>query len=262
MNRALYTAAAGMSARQLSIDTIANNLANLSTTGYKRRRAEFQDLIYQTLRSAGAPTSATTRAPAPLEVGLGVQPVATPAIHLQGDMKLTGGPLDVAIEGRGFFVVALPSGELGYTRAGAFQVSADGELVTPAGQPLEPAITVPEDATSVTIAQDGTVSALVPGDTELQVLGQIELAMFPNPTGLASLGDSLFGVTPGSGDPLTVAPGEQGAGTLSQGFLEGSNVDVMLEFVEMIQSQRAYEAIAKVLRSADEMYAAANNSVR
>ncbi len=262
MQTALYTAASGMAARQLAISTIANNLANLSTTGYKRRHAEFQDLLYQTLRAAGAQTSATTQAPAPIEIGLGTRPVATPADFAQGDLKQTQNPLDLAIDGRGFFAVRQPNGELAYTRAGNFSLDADGGLVTADGDALEPAITVPREATLVQVAADGTVSATVPGETAPRSLGQIELTMFTNPGGLQSQGKNLYLPSPASGEAATVAPGEQGAGRLDSGFLEGSNVDVVQEFVDMILSQRAYESIARVLKSADEMYAAANNATR
>src|SRR5579875_2524372 len=243
MFRALYTAASGMMAQQLNLDNIANNLANANTAGFRRRRVQFEDLLYQNLTMPGA-----------LQIGLGTRSVATEIIQAQGDFTNTGNPLDLAIRGAGFFQVRLPSGDIAYTRAGALHLDAQGNLVTASGDPLEPAITIPPDATSITIGSDGTVSVTEPGQTQAQQVGQIQLALFPNPGGLNSIGENLFLPTAASGDPIVGNPGgSEGLGTIVQGMLEESNVNVVEEFVNMILAQRSYEADSRVVRAADEM---------
>jgi flagellar basal-body rod protein FlgG len=254
MFRALYTAASGMMAQQLNLDNIANNLANANTAGFRRRRVQFEDLLYQNLTMPGAAATQQTTLPAGLQIGLGTRSVATEIIQAQGDFTNTGNPLDLAIRGAGFFQVRLPSGDIAYTRAGALHLDAQGNLVTASGDPLEPAITIPPDATSITIGSDGTVSVTEPGQTQAQQVGQIQLALFPNPGGLNSIGENLFLPTAASGDPIVGNPGgSEGLGTIVQGMLEESNVNVVEEFVNMILAQRSYEADSRVVRAADEM---------
>jgi flagellar basal-body rod protein FlgG len=253
MLRSLYTAATGMEAQQVKMDTIAHNLANTSTTGFKRSRAEFEDLLSETLRSAGAPTAQGGTPPSPLQVGLGVRTVATTRSFAQGDMISTNNPLDLAIEGSGFFKIQRPNGEAAYTRAGNLRLDATGRLVTQNGDLLEPGITIPQEATAVTIRPDGAVLAKVPGRDEPNELGTIELALFANPGGLESIGNNLLVATGASGEAINVKPGEQGAGSLSQGFLEGANVKAVEEMIDMISTQRAYEMNSKVIQSADQM---------
>lgn len=263
MIRALYTAASGMNAQQANIDTVANNLANVNTAGFKKSRMEFQDLVYQQLTAAGSDTSAAAdQAPIGLEVGLGTRPVATARDFATGNLKATNGPLDLAIEGQGFFQVNLPTGEVGYTRAGAFHLSADGQLVTSEGYQLQPGITIPKDATAVTVSKDGIVSVQIAGQTSTQQVGTIELATFQNAAGLRAIGGNLFVETAASGSPTTGVPGTEGMGMLVQGFLEDSNVSVVEEMVNMILGQRAYEANSKVVKAADEMLSQVNNLVR
>ena len=263
MIRALYSAASGMTAQQLSIDNIAHNLANASTTGFKHRRAQFQDLLYQTQLAPGTAAGQQTVVPSGLQLGLGTRPVSNEIIFTQGDFITTGNPLDLVIEGQGFFQIRMPSGEIAYTRAGAFHLDRDGNLVTADGDPLEPQITLPRDALSVSIASDGTVSFTQPNQIQAQQGGNIQIALFPNPAGLNSLGRNLFSPTQASGDPILGTPGgQEGAGRLQQGYLEGSNVSVVEEFINMIVSQRAYEAGSKAVRAADEMYQQANNIAR
>ncbi|HYM10967.1 MAG TPA: flagellar basal-body rod protein FlgG [Bryobacterales bacterium] len=263
MIRALYSAASGMSAQQLNIDNIANNLANANTTGFKHRRAQFQDLLYQTMQAPGTAAGQQTVVPAGLQVGLGARPVANEIIFTQGDFIATGNPLDLVIQGQGFFQIRLPTGQLAYTRAGAFHLDRDGNLVTADGNPLEPNITLPRDALSVNIAADGTVSFTQPGQTQAQQGGAIQLAAFPNPGGLNSLGQNLMQPTQASGDPILGTPGGlEGLGALLQGNLEGSNVSVVEEFINMIVSQRAYEASSKAVQASNEMYQEANNIPR
>ena len=259
MIRALYSAASGMSAQQLNVDTIANNLANASTTGFKARRAQFEDLIYQNMVQPGASAGQQTIVPSGLQVGLGTRAASNEIIFTQGTFNTTNNPLDVVIEGKGFFQIRQPSGELAYTRAGSFQLDKNGTLVTPNGDPVEPQITVPSTAQSITIAQDGTVTYTLPGQTASQKAGQIQLALFQNPAGLNSIGNTLFTPTDASGDPVVGNPGgSEGLGMLMQGYTEQSNVDVVNEFVNLIQSQRAYEANSKVVKAADEMYQQVN----
>lgn len=262
MLRALYTAASGMEAQQLNIDNIAHNLANVNTTGFKLRRAHFQDLLYQNLRLPGAANTATTDIPVGLQVGLGTKPVATEIILTQGDFSATQNPLDMVIEGQGFFQVRLVDGRIAYTRNGSFHLDRDGNLVTADGDFMDPQITIPEDQVGVTIGSDGTVSVLQAGQTQPQQVGKIEIANFQNAAGLQAIGKNLYIETQASGDPIIGTPGENGLGTLLSGFVEQSNVSVVEEMVNMIVSQRAYEASSKVIRTADEMLTQANNVVR
>jgi flagellar basal-body rod protein FlgG len=262
MLRALYTAASGMEAQQLNIDTIAHNLANINTNGFKYRRAQFQDLLYQNIRQAGASNTATTDIPVGLQVGLGTKPVATDIIFTQGDFASTGDPLDLVIRGQGFFQIRMADGQIGYTRNGNFTRNRDGNIVTAEGDLLEPQISIPLEQTAITIGAGGTVSVLQAGQSQPQQVGQIELAYFQNPSGLQSIGNSLFLPTQSSGDPVTGTPGENGLGSLESKLLEQSNVSVVEEMVNMIVSQRAYEANSKVIRTADEMFTQANNIIR
>lgn len=262
MIRALYTAASGMSAQQLNLDTIANNLANSSTTGFRQLRLEFQDMLYQNLITPGAAQSQTTVS-AGLQVGLGTRSAATEVIMTQGELNQTNNPLDMAIEGNGFFEVQRPDGTTGYTRAGQFYLNNQGTIVTTAGDPLLPTITVPANATSITVTQYGVVNATLPGQTNPTQLGQIQLATFANPGGLESMGGNLLQQTLSSGDPVLGNPGgTEGLGTLQQGYLENSNVDVVTEFVQMVLAQRAYESNSKVVKAADDMYSQVNNMTR
>jgi flagellar basal-body rod protein FlgG len=262
MLRALYTAASGMEAQQLNIDSIAHNLANINTTGYKQRKTQFEDLLYQNIRAAGAANTANTEIPVALQVGLGTKPVATQMILTQGDFAATDNPLDMVIEGQGFFQIMLPSGELAYTRCGSFHMNRDGSLVTSEGDMLDPQITIPQDQTAIIVGSDGTVSVMQPNQTEPQQVGRIEIATFQNAAGLQSVGKNLFKPSQSSGDPITGTPGENGLGTILSGFTEQSNVSVVEEMVNMIISQRAYEANSKVIRTADEMITQANNVIR
>ena len=252
--KSLDIAATGMLAQQLNVEVISNNIANMNTTGFKRQRAEFQDLLYQDLRRVGSTSSDTgTIVPAGIQLGLGVQPAAVYRIAEQGTMRLTGNTFDLAISGEGHFLVELPSGETGYTRAGAFQVSADGDLVTPDGFVVEPGITIPNDAISVTINATGQVFANIDGQVAPQQVGQIELATFTNKAGLQSIGDNLLLETPASGSPSVSTPGSAGFGTVEQGVLEGSNVNVVAEITNLITAQRAYEMNSRVIQASDEM---------
>ena len=262
MSRALSIAASGMQAQSLNIDVIANNLANVSTTGFKRSRADFQDLLYQNLRSAGTTSSSGDQVPTGIQLGQGTRPVATQKIFIQGTYQNTGNELDIAIEGSGFFQIMQPDGEIAYSRAGAFKLNSDGKIVTSDGYPLEPAITVPSNSTSVTIGMDGTVSSLAAGTTKPTQIGTIELAQFPNQAGLSSIGRNLYLKTGASGDVTTGTPGKDGRGTLAQGNLEMSNVSVVDEMVSMITAQRAYEINSKAIQAADEMLQLANNLKR
>lgn len=253
MLRSLYTAATGMEAQERKMDVVANNLANASTTGFKKVRAEFQDLLSETIRTPAAPEAEGGTAPAPLQIGLGVGTVATSRDFTMGELISTGNSLDLAIEGDGFFRVIRPNGDLAYTRAGNLRVDADGRLVTQRGEILEPEIVIPSDTTELTIRQDGTVLALQPGDETPRELGAIELTTFVNPNGLVAIGGNLFVATEAAGEPMHVRPGEQGAGTLAQGYLEGANVKAVEEMIAMIATQRAYELNSKVIQSADQM---------
>ena len=263
MIRALFSAASGMTAQQLNVDNIAHNLANANTTGFKMRRAQFQDLMYQNMIQPGASAGQQTVVPTGLQLGLGTRAASNEIIFSQGNFASTSNPLDLVIQGRGFFQIRRPSGELAYTRAGSFHLDKDGSMVTSDGDPLEPQVTIPKDAQSITIATDGTVSYTQPGQTAAQVAGQIQLATFQNPSGLTSLGQNLYTPTDASGDPITGLPGgQEGIGSLLQGYLEQSNVSVVDEFINLIVSQRAYEANSKVVKAADEMYQEVNNITR
>ncbi len=253
MLRSLYTAATGMEAQQTKMDVIAHNLANTSTTGFKRSRAEFEDLLSDTIRAAAPPSPQGGGRPTALQVGLGVRSTATTRSLAQGDMIATNNPLDVAIEGAGFFRIERPSGEPAYTRAGNFRVDASGRVVTQQGELVGPGLAVPEEATSITVRPDGTVLSKVPGRDDMVELGAIELATFANPAGLQSIGGNLLVATAASGQAIIVRPGEQGAGTIIQGFLEGANVKAVEEMIDMISTQRAYEMNSKVIQSADQM---------
>ncbi|MDJ0944137.1 MAG: flagellar basal-body rod protein FlgG [Kiloniellales bacterium] len=254
--KSLDIAATGMLAQQLNVEVISNNIANMTTTGYKRQRAEFQDLLYQDLRRVGSESSdAGTVVPSGIQLGLGVQPAAVYRIVEQGNLTITENPFDLAINGRGYFTVELPSGDTGYTRAGSFQISPDGELVTADGYIIQPGATIPSDAVSVTINANGLVSARLGGSTTEQQVGQIELATFPNDAGLEALGDNLFLETAASGSATIGNPGATGFGTLKQGALETSNVNVVNEITNLIAAQRAYEMNSKVIQASDEMMA-------
>ena len=253
MFRSLATAASGMEAQQIKLDVTAHNIANVSTNGFKRGRAEFADLMYQTMRPAGASTGNATSAPIATEVGLGVRLAATSHDLGQGELRQTGNPLDVSIEGHGYLGVTLPSGETVYTRNGALQITAEGRLVTSDGYSILGDITIPPDAQNVAIAGNGTISATLPGETQTVELGKLQVATFTNPAGLAALGSTLFHETSASGAAVLGTPGEGGAGTLRQGLLEVSNVNVVEEMIDLISGQRAYEINSRVIRAADEM---------
>ena len=263
MFRALNTAATGMVAQQLNLDNIANNLSNSSTAGFRRRRVQFQDLLYQSTVMPGAAATQNTTVASGLQVGLGTRPDASEVIHIQGEFTSTGNPLDMAIQGDGFFQVKMPSGETAYTRAGMFHLDNQGNVVTADGNALDPAITIPADATNVTIGSDGTVSVTQPGQTQSQQVGTIQLANFQNPGGLNSVGGNLYLATTASGDPIVGNPGgSEGLGTLQQGMLEQSNVDVVQEFIQMILAQRSYEANSRVVTAADQMLQQLNSLSR
>lgn len=263
MIRALYSAASGMTAQQMNVDNIAHNLANANTSGYKQRRAQFQDLLYQTVVQPGAAAGQQTVVPTGLQLGLGTRTASNEIIFTQGDFSQTNNPLDLVIQGKGFFQVRRPSGELAYTRSGSFHLDRDGNIVTGSGDPLEPQITLPPDAQQITIGEDGTVSFTQPGQTASQQAGQIQLANFPNPAGLNSLGGNLYSPTDASGDPIVGNPGgQEGMGAILQGYLEQSNVSVVEEFINLIVAQRGYEANSKVVQAADNMYQQVNNLVR
>ncbi|MEM9188690.1 MAG: flagellar basal-body rod protein FlgG [Myxococcota bacterium] len=253
MLKALNTAATGMVAQQTNIDVTANNMANVNTTGFRRGRAEFQDLVYQTFRAPGGAAGEGANLPTGLQVGSGTRIVSAEQLHSQGSLNQTGNPLDLAIEGDGFFQITRPSGEPAFTRAGNLKVDAEGRLVTVDGYAVEPALTIPADATSVTVSAQGVVSVTIAGQTISQEVGQLQLATFANPGGLEALGRSMFQPTSASGEPLVAPPGEQGVGTLVQGFLEGSNVEVVTEMIDLIASQRAYEINHRVIQAADDM---------
>jgi flagellar basal-body rod protein FlgG len=259
MIRALHSAASGMYAQQLNIDSIANNLANVNTTGYKKSHAEFQDLLYQNLRTSGVANSLGNVQPTDLQVGTGVKAVSVTRDMRQGDVIQTGGILDLAIEGEGFFQVRQLDGTIAYSRDGAFKLSSDGILVTSDGLTLEPEISVPQGTIDVQVSRDGIVSALVAGDTEPVQVGNLELAVFTNPAGLRALGQNLYEETAASGTPLLGTPASEQFGQIAQGYLEGSNVQVVEEMVNMISAQRAYEVSSKAIRASDEMLAAASN---
>ena len=263
MVRALFSAASGMSAQQTNVDNIAHNLANANTAGFKARRAQFQDLMYQTMVSPGAAAGQQSVVPTGLQLGLGTRAASNEIIFTQGSFSQTNNPLDLVIQGKGFFQVRRPSGELAYTRAGSFHLDRDGNFVTSDGNAIEPQITVPPDAQAITIAQDGTVSYTQPNQTSAQQAGQIQLANFQNPAGLNSLGGSLYAPTDASGDATVGTPGgQEGMGSVMQGYVEQSNVSVVEEFISLIVAQRGYEANSKVVQAADQMYQQVNNITR
>ena len=253
MMRSLWVSTSGMEAQQTQLDHISNNLANASTNGYKKSHAVFEDLMYQNLRQSGANNTEQTTLPTGLQIGLGTRAVATSRNFSQGNLQQTGNSLDVAVRGNGFFDVQMPDGTVGYTRDGSFQVNAQGALVTNNGYALQPGITVPANAQSVTIGADGTVSAQIPNQTQPQVLGQLQLSTFVNPAGLQPLGQNLYAETAASGTPTTGIPGVDNRGSLAQGFTETSNVNVVEELIGMIQTQRAYELNSKAIQTSDQM---------
>ncbi len=253
MIRSLWISKTGLDAQQTQMDVIANNLANVSTSGFKRSRAVFEDLLYQTLRQPGAQSSQQNQLPSGLQIGTGVRPVATERIFTQGNLQQTGNSLDVAIQGPGFFQVLMPDGTTAYTRDGSFQTNSQGQLVTSSGYQVQPAITIPANTTSVTIAKDGTVSATQSGSATPVQLGTLQLANFINPAGLQSHGENLYLETAASGTVSNGSPGSNGLGLLNQGYAETSNVNVVEELVNMIQTQRAYEINSKAVTISDQM---------
>ncbi|ADW18390.1 flagellar basal-body rod protein FlgG [Desulfobulbus propionicus DSM 2032] len=259
--RSLWTSTTGMSAQNLNMDVIANNLANVSTTGFKKSRADFQDLLYQIMKVPGSPTSADTRSPTGIQVGLGVKPAAVTKVFTEGDIVQTENTLDVAIEGPGFFQVTLPDGNIAYTRAGNLKLDGEGRLTTSDGFPIEPEIVIPEDAREVTISQTGVVSAIVGDDTTSTELGNVDLVDFVNDAGLIAIGRNLFRETEASGAPLIGAPGTNGIGTLLQGYVENSNVNLVEEMTHMITTQRAFEINSNVITTSDEMMQTVTNMV-
>jgi len=261
MERALWIAKTGLDGQRMRLAVVSHNLANVSTTGFKRGRGVFADLLYQNVRQPGAESAEGTELPSGLMLGTGVRVVATEKIFSQGNIVQTENPLDLAIQGRGFFQVLLPDGTLGYTRDGSFQLNSEGTVVTAEGLELEPGIEVPEETLSITVGSDGLVSAVVAGDTTPTTLGTIELVDFINPAGLQPIGDNLFIETAASGTPQAADPGEQGLGTLVQNALESSNVNVVEELVNMIETQRAYEMNSKAIATTDEMLQFVNNNL-
>ncbi len=253
MMRSLWVSKSGMEAQQIQLDHISQNLANSSTNGYKQSHAVFEDLMYQNLRQSGSSSSEQTQLPTGLQVGLGVRPVSTSRQFTQGNLQQTSNSMDLAVQGKGFFQVTMPDGTTGYTRDGSFQLDAQGQLVTNNGHLVQPGITIPANSTGMTVGNDGTVTVTLPGQTTPQNLGQIQLASFINPAGLDPKGQNIFAETAASGSPQTAAPGSNGMGSLSQGFVETSNVNVVQELVTMIQTQRAYELNSKAIQTSDQM---------
>jgi len=253
MIRSLWISKTGLDAQQTQMDVIANNLANVSTSGFKRSRAVFEDLLYQNIRQPGAQSSQQTQLPSGLQLGTGVRPVATERIFTQGNLQQTGNDKDVAVQGQGFFQVLLPDGTTAYTRDGSFQIDNQGQLVTASGFPIQPAITIPSNAQSLTIGRDGTVSVTLPGTAATTQIGALQLATFINPAGLQGKGENLYVETAASGAANTNTPGTNGAGLVSQGYIETSNVSVVEELVNMIQTQRAYEINSKAITTSDQM---------
>lgn len=262
MLRSLFIAATGMEAQKLNIDVIANNLANVNTVGFKKSRADFQELFYQDLKTPGATSAEGSEVPSGIQMGLGVRPVAVQKIFLQGDFANTGNSLDLVIEGDGFFQIMMPDGTIGYTRSGAFKLDSEGRIVNSDGYPLEPSITIPTDTINITVGSDGKITVLQAGSSTPSEIGQIEVARFINPGGLKSIGRNLFTPTASSGDPLLGTPGTEGFGTINQGFVELSNVNIVEEMVNMIISQRAYEVNSKAIQTSDEMLQIINNLKR
>ncbi|MCC6961940.1 MAG: flagellar basal-body rod protein FlgG [candidate division Zixibacteria bacterium] len=262
MIRSLRTAASGMSAQQMNVDNIANNLANVNTTGFKKSKIEFQDIMYQSLRKPGVTSITGATVPTALDIGYGTRPVATTRQFSVGELQQSGNPLDLAIDGDGFYQIQQADGTIAYTRDGSFKLSADGRVTTSDGLFLTPDITIPEDAVSIAVGFDGRVSVVQTGSSDPQEIGQIELARFINPAGLEARGHNLFVETPASGAPITGAAGEDGLGRINQGYLEMSNVDVVTEMVNMIVAQRAYEINSKAIQTADDMSSLVNNLKR
>jgi flagellar basal-body rod protein FlgG len=260
MNQALWIAKTGLDAQQTRMSVISNNLANVNTTGFKQDRAVFEDLLYQTMRQPGAQSSSSTQLPSGLMVGTGVRTVATEKLHTQGNIIQTQNALDIAIQGRGFFQILMPDGSISYTRDGTFQLDSTGQVVMSNGYPLEPGITIPEDALSITVGSDGTVSVLSAGSASPTIVGNLDLADFVNPTGLQPVGENLFKESASSGAPIIGTPGLDGIGTTVGGALETSNVNVVTELINMIETQRAYEMNSKAISTSDQMlqYASQN----
>ncbi len=253
MIRSLWISKTGLDAQQTQMDVISNNLANVSTTGFKRSRAVFEDLLYQNIRQPGAQSSQQTQLPSGLQLGTGVRPVATERVHTQGNLQQTGNSKDVAIQGDGFFQVLLPDGTTAYTRDGSFQTDSQGQLVTSSGYPVQPAINIPINAQSLSVGRDGVISITLPGTAAASQIGSIQLATFINPAGLLSKGENLYVESAASGNANTNTPGTNGAGLVSQGYVETSNVNVVEELVNMIQTQRAYEINSKAITTSDQM---------
>jgi len=262
MIKAMRTAASGMVAQQMNVDNIANNLANVNTTGFKKSKLEFQDVLYQNYRKAGVASAAGTMVPTGLAIGYGTRPASSTREFTSGDLQQTGNPLDMAINGDGFFQIQRPDGTTGYTRDGSFKISADGRVVTSDGFYLLPEITIPEASTSISVGSDGTVEVVQAGQEASTQIGQIELARFINPAGLSAIGKNILVPTGASGSPTTNTPGQAGIGSLDQGYLEVSNVSVVDEMVNMIVAQRSYEMNSKAIQTADDMASVANNLKR
>ncbi len=262
MMRALYTSATGMEAQQTNVDVISNNLSNVNTTGFKKQRTNFQDLVYQESRHPGTPNAQGEEIPVGTEVGHGTRVSATQKLFTQGSLEETGNPLDLVIEGDGFFQVSMPDGSTGYTRDGSLKMDSQGRLVTADGHPIQPEIMIPEEATDISVTSDGTVSYQMPGEEGMQEAGELELVNFTNPAGLSSQGRNLFSETDASGPPVPDRPGENGLGTIEQGFLEMSNVEIVDEMVDMITAQRAYETNSRSIQASDEMLQTANQLKR
>jgi flagellar basal-body rod protein FlgG len=262
MIRALWTAASGMQSQQINIDVIANNLANVNTAGFKKSRPDFQDLMYQNLKTIGAPSTSSTEVPTGIQIGLGSKVAAVTKVFTPGNITQTGNELDMAIEGDGFFQIIMPDGSTSYTRDGAFKKDSQGRVVNSDGYPLSPELVIPNNATRISIGNDGTVTVLQAGQTSPTTVGTIQLATFSNPAGLSSMGHNLYQPTDSSGTATTGTAGQNGIGNISQGSLEMSNVSVMEEMVNMIVSQRAYETNSKAVQAADEMLQQTNNIKR
>ncbi len=261
MNQALWVAKTGLDAQQTRMTVISNNLANVNTSGFKRARANFEDLLYQTERQPGGQTSQQTQAPSGLMLGTGVRTVSTEKLFTQGNLVQTGNPLDLAINGRGFFQIQMPDGTLGYSRDGSFQMDSQGQLVTSSGYIVQPGINIPASAQSITIGSDGTVSVQLAGSSSTQQVGSLTIADFINPSGLQPKGENLYVETASSGAPQTGAPGQSGLGVLNQGAVESSNVNVVEELVNMIETQRAYEMNSKAISTTDQMLSYVSNNL-
>ncbi|MDP8241026.1 MAG: flagellar basal-body rod protein FlgG [Candidatus Hatepunaea meridiana] len=262
MLRSLRTAALGMAAQQLNVDTIANNLANVNTTGYKKNNVEFQDLLYETIQAGSSSGGEGNEKPGDIQIGMGNKPISTFRCFTQGNITETGNSLDIAIEGNGFFQIQKPDGEYAYTRDGALRINSTGNLVSVSGLRVYPEIMLPENVASVNISQDGIISVLFQGESEPEEIGQLELATFMNSAGLRAIGGNLYEQTEASGEPAYGPPGEDGFGTVVQGYLEKSNVDVVQEMINLIVAQRAYEINSKAVKTADEILAMTNNLKR